>query len=296
MKRWSYRFIYLLACLAGSRLEAEIISWFSDANQTNLDSSGTAMGSGFQFQLGVFSDGFAPTARNTSEWLAHWHAADTTTYNAANQRFADSYQVTANTAPFIVGAAAWIFGHRDSPTGSEWILFRKATWLWPAPNPMNPLPTQWNAKNADVIVLGSVNGSGSPFLMHSAGFQTYNQWQVEYLTGDPLDGPDDDPDEDGTPNLLEFVFGSPPKVAGPPPATPVTMTSGHRQISIPRLIGRPAKLTVEVSTSLTGWQSGPAVTETVSDGPEAWIVRDLTPAGPGQPRRFMRLKVETAAP
>ena len=161
---------------------------------------------------------------------------------------------------------------------------------------MNPVPTEWNTKDADIVVLGSVNGSGSPYLMKSARGQDFSQWQSEQLAGEPLNAAGDDPDNDGASNLLEFVFGTSPKTAGAPVATPVSLAGGKLQISIPRRIDRPASLTVEVSGDLTNWVSGAANTEVVADDVSALVVRDLTPLDSVHPRRFMRLKAEPAAP
>ena len=81
------------------------------------------------------------------------------------------------------------------------------------------------------------------------------------------------------------------------PAEVVTL-AGQRylQITIPRRSDHPALLTVEVSSDLTTWNSGPTFTEVVSDTPAALVVRDLTPLGTGTPRRFMRLHAELPAP
>ena len=138
MKRWACRFLCVASFLAGSRLDAEIISWFSDANKTNLDSAGVAM-DGFQFELGVFSNGFMPTNLNVNQWPSHWVVADSTAYHATTHRFAGQFLVTENPAPFVVGTQAWIFGYRITPTGTDRILFRNTGWTWPAPNPLNPL-------------------------------------------------------------------------------------------------------------------------------------------------------------
>lgn len=125
---------------------------------------------------------------------------------------------------------------------------------------------------------------------------SYLQWQTEHLPGEPLDGPGDDPDNDGVLNLLEFVFGTLPKTAGAPTVTPVSLVVGKLQIFIPRRIDRPAVLTVEVSPDLVNWSSGPAHTAVVTDDVSGLVVRDLTPLDPANPKRFMRLKAEPAAP
>jgi hypothetical protein len=295
MNRW-VSWLLLTSSLALMTVGAQNISWFSDAQNTNLDGSGAAMDAGFQFELGVFSNGFVPTSLNSVQWASHWVAADTTTYNAATHRFSAVFTVTGNTAPFVIGANAWILGRRLTATGDDLLLFRSSSWTWPAPDPMSPLPLEWNAKDANIVVLGAVNGSGSPFLMKSAASQTFAQWQAEQLAGEPLNGSGDDPDHDGVPNLLEFVFGTPPKTAGAPTATPVSLVDGHLQITIPRRIDHPAVLTVEVSGDLANWHSGLADTEVVSDGLTSLVVRDLTPLDAAHPKRFIRLHAALPEP
>lgn len=296
MKRWTFRFIYLASFLAGSRINAETISWFSDANEINLDGSGAPMGSGFHFELGVFSGGFVPTRQNSIQWATHWVAADSTAYNPTTRRFADLFAVAHNHNPFLQGTHAWIFGRRVSATGTEMILLRNSGWIWPAPDPMNPIPLDWNVATADQVVMGELNAGGAPFLMKSANVRTFTQWQAEHLAGEPLAGSEDDPDKDGSSNLLEFIFDTAPMTANPPSATPVTLAGGHMQIAIPRRADRPALITVEVSGNLADWQSGPTATQIVGDGMEILVVRDLAPLGSSHPKRFMRLKAEPAAP
>jgi hypothetical protein len=296
MSRWVCRFLFLAVFCAGPRLAARTVAWFSDALQTNLDGLNAPMDAGFQFELGVFSNGFVPTRQNVGQWAARWVAAGSTAYHPATRRFSSLLEVADNDGPFATGTPAWIFGCRTTPTGTDMILLRNTGWSWPAADPLNPIPLEWNVATANEIVLGNVNAGGAPFLMRSARVQSYAQWQVELLSGEPLAGPGDDPDGDGSSNLLEFIFGTPPKGAGPATAIPVTLSGGHAQISIPRRADRPARLTVEVSGNLTDWQSGGTATQIVEDGASVLVVRDLTPLGPLHPRRFMRLKVEPAAP
>ncbi|MGL4401171.1 MAG: hypothetical protein ACRCXD_14970 [Luteolibacter sp.] len=289
-------FVILSVLLASPRLAASSIAWFSDAAQVNLDGSDVPMDAGFHFELGVFSNGFVPTRQNVGQWATRWVAADSTAYNPNTRRFADLMSVADNRSPFLVGTQAWIFGYRVTPTGTDMILLRNTGWIWPAPDPLNPIPSEWNVANADQVVLGNLNAGGSPFLMQSGRIQFFAQWQTELLTGEPLAGPRDDPDGDGSSNLLEFIFSTPPKIAGPATATPVTFLAGHAHIRIPRRVDRPALLTVEVSGNLADWQSGEVATQIMEDGGAALVVRDLAPLGPLHPRRFMRLKVEPAVP
>lgn len=260
------------------------------------------MTSGFSFELGVFSGGFVPSALNTADWHAHWVPAQRLSYDATAQRFNQQYSVSSNIAPFSKDTDAYVWGFQGGVAASEWLLFRNETWSWPAPvgSPPSPTGLYWNAAEASAV-LGTVNAAGSPFLMQSAAVTdaaspatSWSQWQAHELAGEALNGPADDPDHDGTSNLLEYVFGTAPRQAGAPPATPVALVGGHLQITIPRRSDHPATLVVQVSADLTIWEAGPAFTAETSNSPAAWVVRDLTPLDPAHPRRFMRLQAELA--
>ena len=284
------------ACCFSAGLRAEQLQWFSDANAINRDSSGALMGSDFEFQLGVFTDDFEPTAANAASWPLFWTPAQSASYSTVTKRFAGAYEVYGNTPPFEEGVKGWIFGRRDGPTGSDWILFRANDWLWPALAPFNPINIYWDAKDATQVVLGTIHSTGTPLLMKSASVRSYAQWRVANLTGEALDDPEDDPDLDGVSNLLEFVFGTGPKAAAAPVPTPVALDSGHAVISIPRRIDHLAVLTVEVSGNLADWNSGPSHTEIVENSVAALVVRDLTPLNSANPKRFIRLKATLPAP
>jgi hypothetical protein len=295
--------------LCGSVAQANRVYWYALAGPANLTQAGVPMGAGFNFELGVFKSGFVPTVANRAQWTANWVAAQRMAYQPVSGDFAGLYVVADNAAPFTVGKAAYVWGFQGGVGTSEWILYRNPAWTWPAPNPMNPNPIFWNTSAATALI-GSVNTTdteGHPVLMRSATVTDavcpatpWPQWQTAELAGEPLNGPSDDPDRDGTVNLLEYVFGTPPRQAGAPPQTPVAIVtvSGQRfvQIAIPRRPDHPATLTVQVSSDLTTWASGPAATVAVEDSPAGLVVRDLTPLGAGVPRRFMRVSAGLVPP
>ena len=309
----------LIACLLWilivTPVAANQINWFSTLNRTNLTSAGQAMDSAFRFELGVFINGFTPTSSNTSQWAANWRSPQRTRYNSATgvRQFNSEFVVEDNQAPFTVGAAAYLWGFRGNALSGEWILIRNTAWLWPAPNPFNPTPpASWNAADAatpvtGVVLLGSVNATGSPFLIKSAAVTnsappttSWTLWQTVELEGVLLNGPNDDADGDGISNLIEFVFGTTPQTANSPVATPASILdlSGQRylQITIPRRVDHSATLVIEVSSDLSVWNSGVSYTQVVSDGAAALVVRDLTPIGPAAPKRFMRVRAIPPTP
>lgn len=277
------------------------IDWFSAQNATNLAANGvSAMGSFFRFELGVFSGSFVPTSSNISEWSGNWNAAQRTKYQADLKRFTGSFTVNSTAAPFTSGKAVYIWGFKGDPAAGEWILFRANSWVWPSVAIGPPSFVQWPAKDATAI-LGTINSSGSPFLMQAAAvtnaippITTYTQWQADELSGETLIQPHEDADGDGTANILEFAFGTSPKTANPSPMAGANFVNvsgeNYLQLSVPRRADRPATLVVEVSENLSQWNSGSAHTATVSSSTTSLTVRDLISISPTAPKRFIRLK------
>lgn len=293
--RRPWQFLSMLAVVTAGMAGAETLNWYSPPNRTNHDSAGAPMNSAYQFQLGVFTSGFVPTAANVGQWDTYWVPAQSTPYNATTKAFESNFTVASNAAPFTVGAKAYVRGRRTGTANDEWILFRHTSWTWPAPNPMNPFPVEWSAASANEVILGSINPAGSPFLMKSVAVTSYAQWRTSQLAGEMLAAPNDDPDHDGSSNLLEFIFGTSPTQAGAPTANPSSFLeiSGQRflQIAIPRLQYHLAMVSVEVSGDLVNWNSGNSYTAEISNTPEVIVVRDLAPSGPGLPKRFMRARI-----
>ncbi len=248
----------------------------------------------FQFQLGAFAAGFEPAATNAARWAAHWAPASTAAYHEGNRLFQGQFKLTGNAAPFPVNGKAWIWGFRNGESGSDWILFRHPGWRWPAANPLNPPLLQWNTRDATQVILGSVSSTGSPFLMKTAAVSTYEQWRGSELEGHPLAAADDDADQDGVANFLEYVFGTSPldaaSVHRPPVSTVEVSGQRHLQMTVPRVPGRLYDGVVEVSGDLSDWRSGAPFTSVVSEGSDRLVVRDLVPLDPAHPKRFIRFK------
>lgn len=299
--------VAMLVWLPSQPASAQVeIFWNSDLSAANKTSDGQSMDHGFRFELGVFAGSFVPTPSNTSNWAANWHKAGSAIYSDAEKRFVSSLDVTDNLSPFTAGKTAYIWGFRGGPTSGEWILFRAASWTWPNGSTFPPGFVNWRAKDATAI-LGSVNGSGSPFLMRSAAVSgalppstSWEQWQEQFLGGEVLNGPDDDPDRDGMPNVLEFAMGTTPAKPGAIPAMPLDWLnvsgSDYLRITVPRRKDHLVDCTVQVSSDLVNWYQGPAHVQVMDDGLNGLVVRDLTPLSPSLPRRFMRVKTQLPPP
>ncbi|BCU77643.1 hypothetical protein llg_23580 [Luteolibacter sp. LG18] len=280
---------------------ARNIRWFCNPLTTNLTSTGATMDGSFRFELGVFANGFTPTAGNTASWAANWVPAQRTLYNATNRLFTEEYTVVDNTAPFAVGAVAYVWGF-GGPTGSEWILFRASTWTWPQADPLNPIALSWNASSATQVIVGSINATTPPSLMRSAAVSSsappptpWPQWQGEMLVGTSQNGPNDDPDGDGVPNALEFILGTDPQLPdrGSAITTAIVEAGGQNylQLGLPRLSDRTATVVPEVSTDLILWSSGGSVTSVIAATPSLLTVRVLSPVVAGTTRQFVRFRV-----
>lgn len=163
----------------------------------------------------------------------------------------------------------------------------------------NPVPT------TAVPPWGTATPSGISALLARLPFEsnnstvetvTFSQWINTQSGLNGMTGPNDDPDRDGIPNLVEFALAG--GLAGTPnpeilPAAGFTVDEDvlHLTVSYAK---NPAAggitWQVEVSDDLSEWRSGPGHTEILADTTTALVVREASPPAP-QGRRFMRLRV-----
>ena len=299
----------VLAVGIASPCHAERIHWYGPTFKTNVTSTGELIDQEMAFELGLFTDGFVPTAENAAEWTSHWLAAQRANYSTEGDFFTGKFVVDQASSPFTGGKQAYIWGFRGGVGSSEWILLKKDTWKWPvlaadqgvvARDPLSAL--EWNAAEATAIV-GTLQPASVPYLMRTTGISnavppktSWNEWARIQMNGENRNGMMQDPDGDGVNNLMEYVFGTSPTKADKSPSMPLELvTSGSDQflqVTIPRRSDHTAKLTVEVSSDLINWYSGTDKTVTVSDGPSGLVVRDLEPHRPDRPKRFVRVKAE----
>ena len=297
-----------LSLLAAFALPAEAsrINFYSSPGVSAYGSDGQSLNEDTSFELGVFANGFVPSATNTAQWSANWVPAQRTKFTTAHNWFTSVFNVTNNTAPFLVGAPAYVWGFNGSEAQGQWILFRATNWAWPAANGSAPQPLLWSAKDATVVVLGSLaQANGGAVSLRSLAVAnslppvtTWGQFKAEKLQNSAHGNPGDDADGDGISNILEFALGTAPNNAAERPASPGTWNrlargpdgKDYLEVRVPRRRDRAVNFTAQVSSDLNTWASGTNHTRVVSDTADAMTVRDTVPIGEAGNARFMRVK------
>ena len=298
----SAKCLYALAALALliEGAAARTISWVTPTGRTNVTSTMQLWDKSYQFELGAFKAGFTPTAANTDLWLTNWVAAQRTTYDVVQRKFGSSYTVTNNNAPMTQNAKAYIWGFAGSELSGEWILITKTnSWLWPQPNDAMP-PLTFSTGSASAV-LGTVNtNTNAPFHLQTAAVAnsappptTWDQWAQIQLGQTNHSNPDYN--SNGITDIWEYALHNDGSGRDPDPSSWLQQVdvggSNYLELHIPRRRDHPASYTVEVSTDLQNWSSGPGYTEVVADTIEALVVRDKFAIGEGNDHRFMRVRV-----
>ena len=213
-------------------------------------------------------------------------------------------------------AVQLLYSNLDTPHGLALdIPARKLYWADTGSNGVN-------GKGAHAVSRGDFDGS-TPQEVLAAGMEpwdvdldlrcaTYGEWRMRCFRKDAppeQTDPHADPDGDGIPNALEYLFDLSPLHAdagggpvgfltsGPVPDAVYFAMKYHRRIDTLDLTSQ-----VQVSRDLKTWSGSPddvQMTETqitpLSDGMEEVTARSLVPISP-QSRQFLRLVVVVAGP
>jgi len=141
----------------------------------------------------------------------------------------------------------------------------------------------------DTATNSSPGGTTIPVLDYSAVRETYDTWRLRHFASDPPSGdPDEDPDDDGRSNLLEYATGSDPNSATSSGALEAKFEGGVFLLTIRKGPGaKDVRYEVEGSTNLNpaSWSSS-LVTVLGNDGSALRVrLNEGTAAG------FLRLRV-----
>jgi len=284
--------LVILLMILGVHARAAVqINWQSDFGETNLQSDGsTIFDDSFEFSLGGFVDGFVPGADNVSEWEEKWVELGRATYQEDNSLFSQASILNSNEAPFRVDGTdrVYIWGFNGKASGSEWILISKSDWEWPAAGFGPPIPGggesfQIASTSGSDAILGAVNNGTAH--MQSAKITlplSYSDWVAENFMAGDASGVDEDPDDDGMKNIIEYAIGTNPKLAD---ARSFFQITSDYQLILDRAEGRTVVWTLQDGGTLqdfTDMESGFTV---VSDEPTQ-IIFQIT--DPSDLKRFYR--------
>ncbi len=194
----------LAACIAlllvlAARINAQTLNWGSLSGSDFADSSGLALDDTYVFELGAFASGFSPEEGNVDVWLTNWNVFDRAAYSAGNGVFASSVEsglvmtdaglsnstfLSHPTIASFEGLDAYLWVRKgDTPTeGSEWLLVRSVSWVFPTAVPGccdNQGVVQWSLSDLGGTVpewgnQGGVEGPGISTNPGSHDLQTYS--------------------------------------------------------------------------------------------------------------------------
>lgn len=141
--------ICCLLCL--EKAQSQTLNWGSEDLGIVVDSQGNEVDNSFVFELGAFNPGFDPEQNPMSEWYSNWQVFDFTTYmDDENDRNFEGVGYVKNDPDFPLAQVAtsnnpsasqinfsgleayiWVRKGNDPVAGSEWLLVRDASWVFP---------------------------------------------------------------------------------------------------------------------------------------------------------------------
>lgn len=278
----------ILFCLCAATSPVALtgqVSWYSALDYFNFASDDRVMDASFRFELGVFRDGFVPTAQNQDAWSAHWVPAQRENYNETNGWYSGYVVVEDNEAPFTVGAEAWVWGFSGNASGGDWILFRSTGWRWPRANPTSPIANHWNAKDADTVLIGTVSAAPERLLQAAAvrnrvpPTTTFAQWTAENRRGG------------SSKDMVDFVTG------GERPPVRLMRSAAENKVGIfevrlARLADRQVSaVQLEVSEDLKNWRPYSAFAR-LKESTNSELIFELDAEGKDAERLFFRARYE----
>lgn len=177
--------------LAAGSGHGQTLDWGSEVFSDLVDSQGDTLDSVFVFELGAFVDGFVPDETNVGLWHQNWMVFDQASYNASlgyftstvtmNDDGSSSYNPSSISFEGL-SAYLWIRNSTDPVEGTEWLLARAASWVFPNAVPGccdNEPPLQWSVSDlatTDVPVWGNqggIEGAGHYTVTGNYTLQTY---------------------------------------------------------------------------------------------------------------------------
>lgn len=225
--------------------------------------------------------------------------------NALVRRLSSPPSVPVITSALVVGAveansfSGYTLTASGTPTSFSASGLPAGISLNPATGVLSGSPLHSGVYSANVAVTNELTTVNATLTITVAP-PVWADWVAAHFTSGEqgnvqIAGPAADPDGDGAPNLLEYHQDRNPRIYDGA-ATEIEITDAYLVLTYERRRGlNPGIFSVEVSTNLTTWQSGPAQTATVeilSLDSRLELVRErsLVPVA-SIPKQFLRLRI-----
>jgi hypothetical protein len=180
--------LLLTAWLLPSLAQARTISWSNVVGDDLFNSQGVTLDASFTFEMGIFINGFVPTATNLNDWNSNWLVFDAAIandgWNVNAQFFSSSAEQLSSgesssgfASPGIFPANAqaylWVYNSKGVLDSSEWALVSDFSptgniegtdrWIFPAPPTAQSvnLNLTWNLGDAETAIFGAVQSGAS---------------------------------------------------------------------------------------------------------------------------------------
>jgi hypothetical protein len=217
----------------------------------------------------------------------------------------------ASVPPVIPGKVAQLNTLASDPDDPEHTL--TYTWSPIASPPGGSISFSPNANNDSKQSTASFTGAGTHTLRVTVTdpsgrsvsseiavlveARDFDSWISQQTGTNGMNDPEDDPDHDGTANLMEYALGGLPGTVDPG-ILPISSLMEINGMAYPVLnvVRNPQatgiSFTVETSNDLLDWKSGAGETEVLVNQPGLLVVRSMRAADASNPAQFLRLKIQ----
>lgn len=179
----------IAALLSAQDVDAQTVNWGSSFADVLLTSQGDSLDGEFQFELGVFHEGFDPAASDPSLWEADWEAFDRATlenggFNPPLGFISRSAAIDeqGHTDSDAFAPEVQLYDFRDSDVylwayrtdkslagGNEFALITDSTWKFPATVSPTAPPLEFRLAIGNEAILGGAKNESFALQTASVG-------------------------------------------------------------------------------------------------------------------------------
>lgn len=286
--------VWMICGWMSGMASAQTFFWGTESFAAHRDSRGREWDSRFSLEMGVFKDGFVPTAENYEQWPGCWRVISLAEFDAEDMRFAGRLD-TADVPAEYLGRRLFVWAKDgvNPEEGPQWVLMTHPHWKTSGtPGSATAPATTWITTSAEEFIVGGVAGDGRSLQsgMVKPAPVSHAEWIALHFGDNGGEaGPSDDPDGDGVVNLLEYALGSDPKRADPGKGPRVSTFGNMLRVSLEKNPRADAMVRLEKSVDLKTWT--PITGDVLDDRPH--LLEAAMPVDSNKRTWFFRAVVES---